>query len=595
MKLRTFFFNGTVFKKDLTRFAPAWGLYTLLLLLGLVNTASSPWGHLQAGNIVELIPVMAVLNFLYAAVNAQLLFGDLFNSRMCNALHAMPLRRECWFITHTTAGLIFGLAPIALVAVAGFGVLNLGAGWSLPLWWGVGAALQYVFFFGTAVLCVFLAGNRFAHGVLYGLVQFFAVLVYWMAVSLYQPLLPGIRMNTADFFPFSPICYMLDSPDLIETVTREILDEAGTWCGTEILAITPGGDWRYYALCAGIGILALLLGLVLYRRRELECAGDFLAFRKMEMPFLVLMTFCAGSFAHAFTELVFGVSSRYIFLAAGLVVGFFGGLMLLRRTNRVFSRNAITGFAILVAGFALTLVLAWLDPLGITRYVPKAEELTEISLGSDQIEYYAPGGRCVLTEPEDVGIILDVHRQIISGEAEEVGAEFDMEDSYYWVGADLHYTLSNGRKVSRYYIINSASEAAQALKPYYSSLEYVLGIMEAEIPEYARKVDGIRSSDLEGKWEPEDYAEFDRFTDPEPMLRALAADCAAGNMAQNHAYHANGIGNEDDDEIIINLEFCVETREGYQRYTWLNIYESCTNTLAWMEDNGLYIPDLHRE
>ena len=29
MKLRTSFFNPTVFKKDLTRFAPTWALYTV--------------------------------------------------------------------------------------------------------------------------------------------------------------------------------------------------------------------------------------------------------------------------------------------------------------------------------------------------------------------------------------------------------------------------------------------------------------------------------------------------------------------------------------------------------------------------------------
>ena len=32
MKSRISFFNATVFKKNLTRFAPAWGLYTVLLV-----------------------------------------------------------------------------------------------------------------------------------------------------------------------------------------------------------------------------------------------------------------------------------------------------------------------------------------------------------------------------------------------------------------------------------------------------------------------------------------------------------------------------------------------------------------------------------
>ena len=33
MKLRTSFFNPAVLKKDITRFAPVWGLYSVFLLL----------------------------------------------------------------------------------------------------------------------------------------------------------------------------------------------------------------------------------------------------------------------------------------------------------------------------------------------------------------------------------------------------------------------------------------------------------------------------------------------------------------------------------------------------------------------------------
>ena len=42
MKLRTSFFNTTVFKKDLTRFSPAWALYTvgLFMMLAVCTDAS---------------------------------------------------------------------------------------------------------------------------------------------------------------------------------------------------------------------------------------------------------------------------------------------------------------------------------------------------------------------------------------------------------------------------------------------------------------------------------------------------------------------------------------------------------------------------
>ena len=98
MQLKTSFFNPTVYKKNLTRFAPVWLLYTLCLVLGLFlmysngGTSKNYW---FASHMVDMILVMGVVNLCYAMLTSQLLFGDLFNSRMCNALHAMPLRREC--------------------------------------------------------------------------------------------------------------------------------------------------------------------------------------------------------------------------------------------------------------------------------------------------------------------------------------------------------------------------------------------------------------------------------------------------------------------------------------------------------------------
>jgi hypothetical protein len=54
---------------------------------------------------------------VYALVCALTLFGDLFNSRMCNAIHALPLRRESWFCTHALTGLCFSVVPNLVFAL----------------------------------------------------------------------------------------------------------------------------------------------------------------------------------------------------------------------------------------------------------------------------------------------------------------------------------------------------------------------------------------------------------------------------------------------------------------------------------------------
>ena len=138
MQSKTSFFNKTVYKKNLTRFAPVWAGYALCLVLGVallyVNGGSDKQYHFANNYISDLFSVMAVVNLAYGLIAAQLLFGDLFNSRMCNMLHAFPVKRESWFVTNVASGLTFSLVPtglLALVAVL-MSVFVLGEQMTLP-------------------------------------------------------------------------------------------------------------------------------------------------------------------------------------------------------------------------------------------------------------------------------------------------------------------------------------------------------------------------------------------------------------------------------------------------------------------------------
>ena len=111
MKSRTSSFNLTVFKKDLTRFAPAWAVYLIVLMLTLILVTDAGDTYYRVRNMRDFIIVMGWFNLFYAPVVAQLFFGDLYNPRLCNALHAMPITREGWFATHSAAAFCFSLIP----------------------------------------------------------------------------------------------------------------------------------------------------------------------------------------------------------------------------------------------------------------------------------------------------------------------------------------------------------------------------------------------------------------------------------------------------------------------------------------------------
>lgn len=132
MKSKTSFFNKTVFKKNLTRFAPVMAVYTLCLILGMMMLyqINEEMGRTFwfASRIAGNLQLMGLVNLLFAPLVAMLLFGDLYNSRMCNALHAMPMRRETLFLTNVVSGLLFSMIPTAVMALLSVPLLK------PPLW-----------------------------------------------------------------------------------------------------------------------------------------------------------------------------------------------------------------------------------------------------------------------------------------------------------------------------------------------------------------------------------------------------------------------------------------------------------------------------
>ena len=151
MKSRTSFFNKAIFRKNITRFFPLWVLYTIFHLLALISIASAGYPGRTARDLAESIGPMVWTNLIYGFLCAALLLGDLFQGRMCNALHALPLRREGWFFTHVVSGILFSLVPNLLIALALMGhVISNSGMWYLAFIWLLGMQLHYLFFFGLA-------------------------------------------------------------------------------------------------------------------------------------------------------------------------------------------------------------------------------------------------------------------------------------------------------------------------------------------------------------------------------------------------------------------------------------------------------------
>lgn len=539
MRSRRSFFNSTVLLKDITRFFPVWGLFSVflgLVWLALHMSNTRYMGTELMGFFTLASPWIAA----YALVCAVTLFGDLFQSRLCNALHAMPLRREGWFFTHGTAGLLFFLVPFALFCVM---TVPLGVRWGFGGIEFLLGMLEYLLFFGMALLCVMLTGNRVGTVLLFGLLNFLAPILQWIAETVYQPVFYGVPLH-ADFFAyFSPVLQL-------SAAAETLFDNYMTYGVGVTFA-----DWSYALICGIIGVTMLAGALLLYRRRALETAGDFISVRFLRPVFVVAFSLLV---AVALFDIMGHDAGQLAFLILYLAIGFFFGRMLVRRTVRVFQPLAFLWYGALVAVLFGSLGLCKLDPMGITRKVPQPEQVDWVEVNLDQSmvrgDYYSSYfyGGDPISDPEHIATLLQFHKDCTQSRPSTAGRTGMVYLSYH---------LQNGSVLRRYYPIELPKEGKQLL-PVFSSWDAVFdGISEEELTQRVRSIRAMGTNSAIGIYFGEGKSPYDDDdvliqspTLQKKLLKLLKEDCLRGNMAQYWTLYDQDVAAEGSLEIWLEGE-----------------------------------------
>ena len=599
MKLRTSYFNGTVLKKDITRFSPVWALYTVFTLLYVILLYDDMFYSAD-----YTFSVMGAVNLGYGGICALMLFGDLFKSRLCNALHAMPMRREGWFFTHLTAGLLFCLVP-NLVG-AGLAAILIGQVQYVAFLWLLVAVLSYLFFFGVGVFSVMCAGSRLGAAAIYALINFLAVLLAWLVDTFYAPALPGVVL---DLSWMAKVCPVLQLSQL-EFIDISIHKYQGLQVN-EILWESFG----YAAIVAAVGIAFLALALLVYRKRKLETAGDFLSLKPISPVFLVLYTLSVGAIFYLIAEL-FGGEFGYAFLVVGLIVGFFTGCMLLEKRVKVFRKKRFLQLAVVVLCFFGTVTVTWLDPIGITRYVPESSQVQSVSISPFSVQdgitsvtldkYYYQREALTLTELGDIEAIRTVHQHCIDNPINSKpilsGGGYEVYENS-WTPLTITYKLKNGTTVQRRYKFSANSEAGKILKPYFSSAEYILGtenvadlLSRTMYMEYHPNQNNVvvrfqpgsannaRIEDTASAYDPPMVSyhvvgTLDNSPEAGALLNGILADCKEGTMAQLYDYHGDVVGS-------LSIQYRDENKGNQYKgnqYMDITIYSDSANTVACLK------------
>ena len=435
MRSRTSSSNGAVLKKALTRFAPVWVEYSVMLFIIFMSAVKSD-SYNADGDLV----VFSFINLFYGFFCAMSVFGYLHDSVECNMVHTFPIRRESYFLIHLAAGFLMGLVPNLVFCL---GLIPLGMDEILFLF--LGMMLQFIFFYGMSIFCMLLTGRKFAALTLYALLNFLAVLTQWAVTTLYIPQLPGVYINEEPFYWFYPMYQFLDAHGTMEQ------------------------QLSLYGAFALAGLIMSALAFLLYRRRKLEYAGDFLALKPLTAVFLAALSFASGCVVASIAEAIFD-GQLELFLVVGLLTGYFTGLMLLHKTIRVFQPKRLAGAAAIVAVVLGSVWTVGLDLPGRVYFVPELENVKQVSVSYQPLDDWAD--RYETDDPAVIQDILALHGEILD--------QPDFSRGYYGYGSCfLSYELTDGTKIQRWYSVRD-TETYEHLQYYYSQPQFLLGVESIE-------------------------------------------------------------------------------------------------------------------
>ena len=559
MKLKTLSCNPMALRKDIFRFAPVWALYTILSITGVVNLMGftallSEVPEINAGFIAVCIGAFSALNMVYALITVLMLYGDLYNTRMCYALHAMPMRRENWFVTHTVAGLAFSIVPNSVICLCM--MLFFGNLWYVALLWFLGMTLEYLFFFGLGSLCAVSTGKRFATSAVYLIVNFLAPIAALFVMGFYAPLLYGIDIRYDYFLFLSPVVWMCT---LVNGLVK--IEDMGVR-DTELVVLGLTEHWWYLVAVAAIGIGLLALALVLYKRRKLESAGDFVAFKPMGSAFWVIVTLTAGLIFRTIGKLG-GDGMSYVFLIVGIVVGFFVSRMLLERKVRVFSGKNFAKCGITTGVMLTTLLLVWWDPLGVTTWVPNPDRVASITISeentSEYLYHFSEGAdaKVTITDEDEIAELIAIHQKILEQERPEKEGLFGSYN-YDYEDVSITYTMRSGRKVTRNYSYRRGSGVQNTLEKYYSRPEYAMQYQDWDA--FLEEVDMVCVN-----WSVNYYSR-----DARELLTAIKADGEAVGLQQHYDF-----------DNTLHIQILIDGS-----YKNFQITPKHTNAMQWLYDHG---------
>ncbi len=410
-------------------------------------------------------PFFMAAHLFVPVITAVLLYRYLQNVSSVAVMHSMPFTRSKLFNSSFLSGLILISLPIL---VNGIILLLL----SKPTFnvWGYGDDLtigaQNVFaraeilnWMGTSLLIVFVL----------------------FSVAVFTGIVTGnnlMHLLTSYFFIFLiPVLYAV-----FNLYFQQFLygfDLSGNWMDL-CLSISPytsilsgGGYFTNYEVLFYIGTILVMfvVSAILYNKRKLERASDSLTFGFMK-PILCYVIAFLGMTMLGFYFQILGDEEIYMYagFAAGTIIFFIIGQMIVTKSARIFNREGMKSFIAYVLIAILFIAGLNLDLTGFEKRVPNPQRLNgaTINMPSGSERWRSRNEAQPLTTAENIEAIAAFHRSIL-----ENRSRFEAMGNVYSTDIGFEYDTRGLMDMNRRYRIDYRFWAESAeLKKIFESAEY---------------------------------------------------------------------------------------------------------------------------
>lgn len=575
MKSKTSCFNRTIFKKNFTHFWPLWLLYQMYLLVAVPvsvwQNAASPYyygtgyedGSARMYQLVELavhrmlLPLPA---FLFAGAAALAVFSYLYSAKNANMIHALPVNRLELYVTNYLSGLVFLILPEIITFFITVIVCLANQFTCIQYLFAALLAQAGVTFFAysLAVFVAMFTGHVFAMPCYYVIVNYLYVGCMFIVAKVIETISYGIEnaWNPGKSCILSPLYYLNNN-----LRSNLIYPENGNGItGIKITGMPLAGIY------AAAAVVLVVVAYQMYKRRQIETAGDWVSIGIIKPVFRWGAALCGG--------LIVGVTvvsmltdlpqlRKYpCLLLCSVVMGFlffFGAEMLLEKNFKVFRRKRVLEWAATAVITVVFVSLFEMDAFGLERYVP---EVADVDTAFVYMDYP------VQVKDEDLATLTELQREIIANK--ENNQEVERTGSGFYYTTFLYY-MKDGSTVERRYALplHDAEDTAVQM-PVDQILSWesepenlereIYGIGNAECRFTSGYVDLYTSTGLNNTYM---FSE----KEIEQISKAIRADIADGNLAKYYQYCQ-----QPEDTYYSNIELEYYSADGYID-NWMYYYD----------------------